>query len=525
MRVSIKNKLVLAISTLIVVLFSLVAALFISEKKVDLADDIYLNSLAFSKLTAPKVIENYDLYLAQNGFVYFNREMAELFDQNRDISKVMVISYSGNVVYDSDIDVDRKFDGERPLYNKALYNQLRSEHLSIRTLKGDVYFVDDQHGEFVFLDINEKIVDPMDAGTRIDVMIVPADERFSVLYEIDYTNLDKRVDAMILRIVYLSVFGVLLGLLLALSMAKKITKPVNKLVIGAAGIAKGDFKTRVEIRTGDELEYLGSQFNKMAVDLEESVDARVYKERVTHELKLATDIQKQIIPGKDEIPKAAGIDVAADLIPAEEIGGDMYDFLTTSDNRLLFYLGDVTGHGVPAGIVSSIASALFYGYSNDADLCNIMINVNRVLRAKTMTNMFMTLCLIEWNVAHKKLNYVSAGHEQLIHFKAKEGTVSLAPAGGIALGMLPEVKSHLKIEEVAMDPGDFVIVYSDGIPEAWKDDSENYGIDRFLAAVKKFAPASKTSEDLKKAILKDVYDFTSGHKQMDDITLIVVKKD
>jgi serine phosphatase RsbU (regulator of sigma subunit) len=524
MRTSIKNKMVLAISSLIIVLFSLVAALFISEKKTELSHDIYLNSLAFSKLTAPSVIESYDLYLAQNSFVYFNREMEELFEQNSDIAKMMVISYSGNVVYDSSVDIDRKFEGDRPLSDSSLYDQLRSEHISIKALNGDVYYLDEQDGQPVFVDRSEKIIDPLEDGTRIDCMMIPADERFSVLYRLDYTNLDRRVNAMILRIIYLSVFGILWGFILALSLAKRITKPVKKLVVGAAGIAKGDFKTRVEIRSGDELEYLGSQFNKMAEDLEESMDAKIYKERVTHELKLAMDIQNQIIPNADEIPKIDGIDIAADLISAEEIGGDMYDFLATSKDRLLFYLGDVTGHGVPAGIVSSIASALFFGYSNDTDLQNIIVNVNRVLRAKTMTNMFMTLCLMEWNLIEQKFRYVSAGHEQLIHFKAKDGTVELTPAGGIALGMLPEVKAHLKTEEVGMEPGDFVVVYSDGIPEAWKNDSENYGIDRFLESVKKAGPSAKTAEELKKAILKDVYDFTAGHKQMDDITLIVVKK-
>ena len=209
MRTSIKNKMVLAISSLIIVLFSLVAALFISEKKTELSHDIYLNSLAFSKLTAPSVIESYDLYLAQNSFVYFNREMEELFEQNSDIAKMMVISYSGNVVYDSSVDIDRKFEGDRPLSDSSLYDQLRSEHISIKALNGDVYYLDERDGEHVFVDRSEKIIDPLEDGTRIDCMMIPADERFSVLYRLDYTNLDRRVNAMILRIIYLSVFGIL----------------------------------------------------------------------------------------------------------------------------------------------------------------------------------------------------------------------------------------------------------------------------------------------------------------------------
>jgi len=212
------------------------------------------------------------------------------------------------------------------------------------------------------------------------------------------------------------------------------------------------------------------------------------------------------------------------LIPAEEIGGDMYDFLDFDKDRLLMYLGDVTGHGVPAGIVGSIASALFFGYSTQSDLKQIMLAVNNVLKVKTMTNMFMTLVLMEWDKLNRRFRYVSAGHEQILHYRAATADVVLEPAGGIALGMLPKIEAHMKVSEVDFQVGDYLVIYSDGIPEAWKNEKENYGMNKFTEAVKRFGRKATGAEDMKRMILEDVKNFMGGYKQMDDITIMVIKR-
>lgn len=518
MKVNIRSKLVIAISLLIVTLFSAVAFLFINEKRVELADDIYVNILAYSKLSAGDVVEDYELFLEANSFVYFNREIKNLFEQNDDVSRIAVVSYLGENLYDSDLDVSKKYDGEERSVEKALLAQVQSEHISVRTLDGNVYFLKD--GGFV--DHNEKPISAMEKGTLIEFFVIPASEKYSVVYGVSYENLDARVAAMQRRIMYLALFGVMLGMVMSFFMSTQISKPVWKLVKGAENIAKGDFKTRVDIKTTDEIGYLGGAFNKMAVDLEASMDARLYKERVTRELQLATQIQEQLIP--KEIPEIAGVDMAASVDPAGAIGGDMYDFLKINDNKVLMYLGDVTGHGVPAGIVSSIASALFFGFSDKIDLKEVMVKVNKVLKVKTMPNMFMTLCLMEWDSALKKFSFVSAGHEQLIHYKARDKKASLAPSGGMALGMIPDISKVVKVQNLDLESGDFVVCYSDGVPEAWKNKKEIYGMERLQAAVAKFAGIAKTAEELRAMIIKDVEKFTAGYEQMDDITIMVIRK-
>lgn len=525
MKISIRNKLILAISFLVIVLFSIAGMLFINEKKTELADDIYANALAFSRLTAPTVAYDYDLYLAQNGFVYFNREIKSIFDQNADVSVIKVLNFSGEVLYDSSIDKEKKYAGEkRVITDEDLTAQVKAESISVKTLDGKtIYLKQNASGGFDFTDKLEKPVNALEKGTMVDYFVVPATEKYAIFYKIDYKHLDERIAVMVKRIVYLVIFGIMMGMIMSFIMSLQVTKSVKKLVTGAEGISRGDFATQVNIDSGDELGFLGKAFNKMAVDLGASVEAKVYKERVTRELELATQIQQRLIPHDEKIPKFADLDISGGLIPASEIGGDIYDFIKVSDDRLLMYLGDVTGHGVPAGIVSSISNALFFGYADRDDIKQVVVDVNRVLKAKTMPTMFLTLCFAQWQVSTKKFSYVNAGHEQIIHYKSGAQDTELMPAGGIALGMVPDVSKNLKIEEIDLKSGDFIVIYSDGIPESWRNEKEIYGMERLRAAVKKFGNL-KTAKEIKEAILADVKAFVNGYKQMDDITIVVVKR-
>jgi len=258
----------------------------------------------------------------------------------------------------------------------------------------------------------------------------------------------------------------------------------------------------------------------MAKELEVSTKALVYKERVAKELEIAANIQKDLLP--KEIPLVPGLDISAGLLPAEEIGGDCYDFIQTGKD-LLMYLGDVTGHGVPSGIIVSIANALIYNYSEIGDMKELLVRVNRILKKKTVSSMFITLVMIYWDASNKKLKYVSAGHEQLLHYHASDKTVTLEPAGGLALGMVLDISGLLNEQVVDMQQGDVLIAYSDGIPEAWKNEKEMYGMDGLKRALSEYG-ILENALAIRNAILADVKEFMGGWKQMDDITLLVLKR-
>ena len=153
----------------------------------------------------------------------------------------------------------------------------------------------------------------------------------------------------------------------------------------------------------------------------------------------------------------------------------------------------------------------------------IIVDVNKVLKAKSPANMFLTLALLNWNKLEKRLSYVNAGHEQIIHFNGKSQVVSLLKGGGIALGMFPDISKMVEEQIIPLEIGDSIVLYSDGIPEAWKNEKENYGMDRFKSTVQQYGNLESATA-IRNSILQSVKDFTGDYKQMDDITIMVIKR-
>lgn len=535
---SIKTKMMLAITALMAVIFLMIAFLFINEKKIELADDIYMGVKTFAELTAPSIADNVELYLNEEGFVNFNKEIKKIFEQNKDVEWLKVVSYGGEIVYDSEVDVEKKYEeGEEGLtriinFEGEMYGgcdvvcevQLKSE-LSSFSICDDGISEGGSCG-IIFLKENDFVRDPEGKldynpkkGFKITSFVQPASDKYSVVYGVTYANMDERIADMVTRIIATAILGLALGILLAFFMSTKVTKPVRKLVDGASEIAKGNFKYHVDIKSRDELGFLGESFNKMADDLGASLEARLYKERVGHELELAKKIQQEIIPAK--LPSVAGLDISASVDPATEVGGDIYDVIPVSGSETVMYLGDVTGHGVPSCIVSAIASSLLFSYSGLLDLKEILKNVNVVLKKKMMTTMFMTLGIVKWNSEKGVLSYVNAGHEPLM--VCTGGEISMIDSGkGIAMGMIPDISGKLNEISVEFGVGDVAVLFSDGIVEAWRSDKELYGVERLKEIVKK--SCSLSADQIRKAILDDVRIFTAGYEQKDDMTVMVAKR-
>ena len=149
--------------------------------------------------------------------------------------------------------------------------------------------------------------------------------------------------------------------------------------------------------------------------------------------------------------------------------------------------------------------------------------IYKILKEKTGPNMFLTMLLTKWDIKNQKFSYVVAGHDPVILYKAKEKKVYQLKEGGMALGMVADLSKLLKSEDVELEEGDMVVIYTDGIPEAWANDKENYGLGRLKRAVSEFS-SLKSAEDIKNAILKDVKSFMGDYEQKDDITLMVFKR-
>lgn len=275
------------------------------------------------------------------------------------------------------------------------------------------------------------------------------------------------------------------------------------------------FTTRI-----DEIGVLAHFFNEVTKHIERiSVDIAEGR-RMSKELSVGSDIQHKILP--KEIPQIPGIAIFGNTRPASEVGGDSFDIIPSGMNTFM-YTGDVTGHGLPAGLIMVMVNTLIRTLSETfSSGYDIIVNTNRILKQRIEPRRFMTCVLLRWNSQERKLYYTGAGHEHVLIFHKQSGLCEVKQTGGIALGMVPDISKIVKEEAISVEKGDFVVLYSDGIVEAKNIAGEMFGLKRLQGAVEQYARVA-TPEELFTNISKDFALFVGDQIQEDDITLITVK--
>ncbi len=520
---SLRQKLIIGLTLLVVLILGTAAVLFVREKQDGLISDSYASTSNYVEFTADIIAKDYDLYWLQKGFVFFNREISSLLSKSDIVRSIKVYAYSGELLYDSSTEIEKPYSGaKRMTTDPLLLSQIHSKLTSVQVENDGLYFLKkDSSGTVSYVDATEKQSLTFNPTLRLKNFAASAKDQYAIVYELNYDAFNQKLVDIRNRMIALSAFGILIGILFSIFFSSQIIGSIRKLVDAAAVLSKGDYSGRVTITTGDELEVLGNAFNTMAEEIDKNTRLALYKERVTKELELAAKIQTEILPKK--LPALPSLDISAGIIPAEEVGGDCYDFLEVSERRMIFYLGDATGHGVPAGIMVSVANALFYYLSHRKELMEIMIEANSVIKAKTANNMFMTLACLEWNDDKKALRYVNAGHEPLLIYHAKDRKAEEVRGGGMALGMLPDNSKILKEITLTFEVGDTLVMYSDGLPECWKNQKESFGMERLTALVAQYGNLP-SSLAIRNAILSEIKQYAGDYKQMDDMTIIVVKR-
>lgn len=520
---SIKTKLILAVSILIIFLFGTAGYMLIDEKEKELTSDIYLRARSFAEMSVSEIISDYEEFLKEGAFVFFNREINDIFRKNKDISEIVLTSYTGEILYSSVEERQRQYVGKkRIIEQKDFLERIQAVHPSFKLSSGRVVYLDkDEEGNFKYLDSLGGKTPEISNTERIEDIIYPYKSAYTIVYVMTYKFLDQRILDTTKRIVLLTFFGILVGLAAFYLLASGITRPLEKLKKGVLVIAKGNFEGRVFVKTKDEIGVLADSVNKMAADLEKSMKALVYRERVAKELEVAAKIQQDLLPKK--IPKVEGLEIAASLIPAAEIGGDCFDFLQPDSENTIIYVGDVTGHGVPSGLVVAIANAIIFSLSKKKNIRDILIETNNILRLKTSASMFLTMLLVNWNSTSNILSYVSAGHERVIYYNARERKVSILESGGVAIGILPDISSLLTERQISPKQGDVILLYTDGLTEARAASGEMYGVSRLADSLSRHA-VYENIDAVKQWIFNDVKKFAGDTVQQDDMALVVMRK-
>ncbi len=520
---SLKAKFTISFGTLIVLLFTASGVFLIDAKSREITADIAQNSLSFAHFTKNTVIANYQQYLEPGDFVSFNRELRGLLQRDTDITSIGISSYSGLTLFDSATEQNAQYTGvPRTVPDQATLDRIQSINISVLLRTGRVIYLKfDSAGNVTSLDVNEKPMDQIGPSDRITNIIVPIDNAYSIVYTINYQSLLTRLALAKYQISIFTIIGLVLTLLVSFVLSSSITNPILDLKRGVLKIATGDFESRVEVKTQDEVGLLAQSFNIMAQELQVSTKALVYKERVAKELELAVQIQTNLLP-KDKLV-LNGLDIAGGLIPATEVGGDAFDYIKVNDNQYITYLGDVTGHGVAAGIVSSIVNSLMYSFRSQVDLIEMVKQLNDVLRRKISQKVFVTMALTLWAEDSRTLTYANAGHPPILYYDSATKKVIDVRLQGMAIGMLEDVEKLVKTQQFTIKPGDVFLMYSDGIVEANNPAKEQFGLAKLKMVVQDAAIEDKPAEIIKNTILSNIIEHINGSEYLDDMTVVVMK--
>lgn len=244
------------------------------------------------------------------------------------------------------------------------------------------------------------------------------------------------------------------------------------------------------------------------------------KQRIEHDLGIARNIQQALIP--EAPPDAAGFDIAGWNKPADETGGDCYDFLTLDRGEIAVTIADATGHGIGPALVIAECRALLRACASLTDsLPRIVKLVNNLLCNDLPDNRFVTAFFGLLRPAESRLSFVSAGHGPIVFFNAEHGTFESLPINGVPFGILEGVEYDDPIE-VAFRAGDMLLLFTDGFFEATNAQREQFGMNRVQQIIA--AQRSATASELIERIYAEVVAFSGGAPQADDLTAVIIRK-
>jgi sigma-B regulation protein RsbU (phosphoserine phosphatase) len=239
------------------------------------------------------------------------------------------------------------------------------------------------------------------------------------------------------------------------------------------------------------------------------------KAKMEQEMRIAAEIQQALLPKAARVSET--FRTAAASLPCRSIGGDFYDYVDLPDGAFGFALGDVAGKGPPAALLSAMMQGIFAAQAAASDTpCQTIARVNLSLYRRGIESRFVTLMYASLT-GDGRLTYTNAGHNPPLIIGS--GGVRRLETGGPIVGLFES--AIFEEETVRLTPGDWLIVFSDGVSEALSAGGEEYGEARIVSTVQ--GAGTSDPQEMLQAIFSDIREFTKGAAQSDDITALVLR--
>jgi serine phosphatase RsbU (regulator of sigma subunit) len=243
-------------------------------------------------------------------------------------------------------------------------------------------------------------------------------------------------------------------------------------------------------------------------------------ERLEHDMKVARSIQQSLLPSNAPVIK--GFDVAGWNLPADETGGDFYDWQVFPNGNLVIVLADVTGHGLGPAILAAVCRAYARANLSIQDgLLTAMKRINAALSQDLSPGRFATLVAAICTPDSSRVELLSAGHGPLFIYLLREDRIESMGAQGLPLGIMPVLSSDPP-DFLELSPGDLLVLATDGLYEWENAHGEQFGPKRLEDVIRRVR--GSPPQEIIEALYKAVLEFSGGTKQQDDLTAVIIKR-
>jgi phosphoserine phosphatase RsbU/P len=321
--------------------------------------------------------------------------------------------------------------------------------------------------------------------------------------------------------------GVVLGLIILIGgggviwLTMRLSKPLKHFIRVMSKVGRGDLTQRFACDAmGFEFNILGEIFNEtvqsLTYHMQEAEQERVEKETYATELMIGEEVQNSILP--KELPEFPGLEIAARFIAAKEVGGDFYDFLV--DDKLMLSIADTAGKGISACLYSLSVRSMLRSYGIIHQKLDVIVNeTNELFCLDTRdTGVFVTAFVAIFDPTTKELHYTNCGHFPALLLR-RYGAIEKLTTEGMAFGVIPY--ERVTTQRVKLEPGDLLVLFTDGVVEARNPKQELFGEERLIEFLnlKKTQSPQQIVDDL----IEEVAMFAEGSPQHDDLTVVVIR--
>ncbi len=345
-----------------------------------------------------------------------------------------------------------------------------------------------------------------------------------LLLTIGMRDFQERLWELYRMILIILVFLALFHIAFAIAFNRLFIRPIKALHEKSLEISRGDLSARAAIDREDEIGELAAAFNGMADSIQEKiVTLQDQNDMMEQEMDVASGVQKQIYPS---ITADRNFNYASYWKSLTKVSGDYFDIINLERNRTGIIIIDVTGHGVPAALVTMVLKEVFNRaaplYDDPAELiCHLNADIiNLLSKNEIVMGVYFTGIYIIFD-GKKTLSYCNAGHDPGLLVNAKTGEITSLTRSGSPLGVIIEMNKSYKSETLPLSKGDRVYLYTDGIVECRDLSKKEFGLDGLIASIGKTRGSSaRESVDV---IVADIREHVGTGRQRDDETLLLIE--